>query len=85
MNAKDFDGRTPLMIAAENGCRNTVMELLQVPGIAIDARDDSSRTALDYAEPEAQAEVGGPFTDIMNVLRAKLGLEPAALAPVNLK
>lgn len=86
VNMKDFDGHTALILSAQNGCRNTSLALLSVPGISVEARDDSGRSALDYAQPESQAEVGGSYTDVVNAVRARLGLDLVpVLAPVKQK
>lgn len=48
-NLKDSTGRTPLMLAVENGYLNTVVFLVSQMGANVLATDDSGRTALHRA------------------------------------
>jgi len=55
-NAKDADGRTPLMLAAVKGHAETVRALLE-KGAEVDARDGKGYTALMHAAQAGHAEV----------------------------
>lgn len=58
VNAADIDGTTPLMIAAMDGCTETLSVLLE-SGANIRATDTQGRTALMLAvmSPEAKADI----------------------------
>jgi hypothetical protein len=56
VDVKSDDGKTPLMMAAENGYIGVVKRLL-VLGADHSVRDMNERTALDYAMDENQTEV----------------------------
>ncbi len=59
-NARDQDGRTPIMLASFNG-HTHVVELLLDLGAEVDTRDFSGRTALIYAST-------GPFPKTVELL-----------------
>lgn len=74
INARDFEGKTPLILASRESCVDAVDLLLKVRGIEIDARDQSRKSALDYANDNAILEVGGPAERIMSLIyKAKYG------------
>ena len=64
VNAKNADGYTALLIAAEEGLLDIVRALLEVPGIGIDLHDVEGVTALMFAANEGH-------TDIVNALLDK--------------
>jgi ankyrin repeat protein len=68
-NLRSHSGRTALMYAAEEGCLGSVAQLVRSPGIDLGAKDARGRTALDLAGPDAMLEVGGPYTEIRDLLR----------------
>jgi len=58
VNVRGPDGQTPLMTAAERGFVNRVRVLL-ASGARADAKDDQSRTAIDYArQPRGDCDDG---------------------------
>ena len=68
VNRVDDEGFTALMHAALGGCEEIVRQLVAQPGIDRSVRDFNGRTALDLAESEAQIEVGGPYSRIVELL-----------------
>jgi ankyrin repeat protein len=69
VNWFNSDGKTALILAADNGCVDLVQSILRVRGVKLDLKDNNGSTALDYALTEAQTEVGGRYTDIVKMLR----------------
>lgn len=56
INTLDEEGRTPLHIAVEGGCKETVQSLI-AEGAAINARDNRGLSPLDYAEKMRLQEI----------------------------
>ena len=65
INAADFEGKTALIVASRESCAEAVDLLVRVPGVDIDAKDQSHRSALEYANENSVLEVGGPSEKIM--------------------
>ena len=49
VNCSDVNGVTPLMVLAQKGRVDAALKLIKHPDIDISIKDNSSRTALDYA------------------------------------
>ncbi|KAF6749763.1 hypothetical protein DFP72DRAFT_912652 [Ephemerocybe angulata] len=49
VNIPDENGKTPMMIACQNGHTNCVQVLIETPGVEVEPRDKSGRTAFWYA------------------------------------
>ncbi len=69
-NAADFDGRTALIYAARESCAPIVSLLLSKTGIDLEAKDQASKTALDYAGENSVFEVGGPSQKIVALIKS---------------
>ena len=48
INTTDYEGRTPVMLAAQFNCYDTVKVLLE-HGANVDLRDSENKTVLHYA------------------------------------
>jgi len=70
INAADFDGKTPLILASRESCTDVVALLLKGADIDVDAQDQARKTAFDYAGENAVLEVGGPSQKIMGMIEA---------------
>ena len=57
VNAKDDEGYTALLIAAEEGSTGIVRALLEVPGIDIGLKDTDGMTALMFAANEGHTDI----------------------------
>lgn len=68
VNWQDLHGRSALMYASAAGCWQMVEALLKVHNIDVNIRDDEGFTALDLIMEEKNLEVGGPYTDIHQML-----------------
>lgn len=53
IDALDHEGRTPIMLAADNNCYESVQVLLE-NGANVDVRDAESKTVLHYAIGSAE-------------------------------
>lgn len=56
LNKPDVDGRTPIMIAAENGSEE-VVRFLKEQGANLDMKDVSGNLPIDYARNEEREEI----------------------------
>ena len=72
VNAVDEEGRTPLIFAARESCSNVVAALVRARGIKLEMRDQTKKTALEYAQETDLLEVGGRSEQIIYlILNAK--------------
>jgi ankyrin repeat protein len=72
VNAVDEEGRTPLIFAARESCSNVVASLVRARGIKLEMRDQTKKTALEYAQESDLLEVGGRSEQIIDlILNAK--------------
>ena len=49
LNIKDINDQTPLHMAAQNGCTDTVKLLVEQQGVELELRDKEGRTPIDLA------------------------------------
>ena len=80
VNAQDHNGKTAMILASEEGCVPVVRSLLKVKGIQLNRVDSWQLTAFDYARREGSLEVGGPFEEIMGLLRRSGAMSAGALS-----
>lgn len=68
VNAVNLEGKTPLIFAVRESCTRVVELLLKKPEIKMDVKDQSRKTALDYAGETALLEVDGPSQKIIQMI-----------------
>jgi ankyrin repeat protein len=83
LNIPDFEGKTPLALASENGGFNTVELLLQQQVVELNPVDRVGRTPLGLAAMNGHTKVVRRLLEVRDVkpaVRDGDGLTPLALA-----